>query len=197
MFSKRTPEEFSKVLEAVEKQKNKRPPVEKWHPEHEVNVDISIDGDGNWYYQGRPMERRASVKLFASIIRKEGDQYFLVTPVEKALLRVEDVPFIIVDWEHYLNDRQQPVVVVHSNVDHQIVLSEKHPLLLESKIHGPQGQSVPYVELGQGLRAKVKRSVFYQMVDHAETVDCGAVTKMMLSSCGASFELGTFDPGEL
>lgn len=197
MLSTRTPEEFSRVLDAIEKQANKRPPVENWQPEKEVSVDISIDSDGQWYYQGRPMERRASVKLFASIIRKEEELYYLVTPVEKARLQVEDVPFVIVDWEQYFNDKQQPVIVVYSNVEHKVVLSEEHPLILQPKAVDQKIQSIPYVDLGRGLRAKVKRSVFYQLIDHAEAVDVGQVKKMLIASNGETFELGTFDPSIL
>jgi len=197
MLSTRTPEEFSKILDSIEKQANKRPPVEKWHPEKEVSVDISIDSDGQWYYQGRPMKRQASVKLFASIIRKEEEQYYLVTPVEKARLQVEDVPFVIVDWEQYLNKKQQPVIIVYSNVEHRVILSREYPLVLQPRVLNQKIQSVPYVDLGRGLRAKVKRSVFYQLIDHAQAVDIGQVTKMLIASDGETFELGTFDASTL
>jgi len=196
MLSNRTPEEFSKVLESIDLQQSKQPPVEKWQPQNEVSVDISIDSDGQWFYQGRPMKRKSAVRLFSSIIRQEGDLYFLVTPVEKARLKVADVPFVIVSWEQYLNERQQPMVVVHSSVGHQTVLSAQHPLVLVRKTSNQQEQHIPYVVLQRGLRAKVRRSVFYQLIEQGQPVEDGGLSKIVLRSGDESFELGRFDTEE-
>ena len=78
--------------------KNSIPPVEKWNPPFCGNLDIRIARDGTWFYLGTPIGRPELVKLFSSILKKEGDLYFLVTPVEKVGITVDDAPFVAVDF---------------------------------------------------------------------------------------------------
>jgi hypothetical protein len=75
------------------------PPVESWNPPFCGDIDMEIKRDGTWFHEGTPIGRRGLVKLFASILIREGDKYFLVTPVEKVGIRVEDAPFIAIDFE--------------------------------------------------------------------------------------------------
>ncbi|MEL6960684.1 MAG: DUF1285 domain-containing protein, partial [Pseudomonadota bacterium] len=75
------------------------PPVDQWNPPFCGDLDMRIARDGTWFYQGTPIGRPGLVKLFASIIRKDGDAYFLVTPVEKVGITVEDAPFVAVDFD--------------------------------------------------------------------------------------------------
>src|SRR5580698_11011135 len=74
----------------------KIPPVEKWHPAHCGDIDIRIARDGTWFHQGTPIGRKELVRLFSTILRKDGADYVLVTPAEKMRIRVEDVPFTAV-----------------------------------------------------------------------------------------------------
>ena len=74
-------------------------PVHLWNPDFCGNIDMHIARDGTWYYQGTPIGRKPMVKLFSNIIRRDGDEYFLVTPVEKVGITVEDAPFVAVTLE--------------------------------------------------------------------------------------------------
>src|SRR3974390_3644225 len=73
------------------------PPVERWDPPFCGDIDMRIAADGPWFYQKTPIGRPALVKLFASILKRENDQYFLVTPVEKCGIAVDDAPFMAVE----------------------------------------------------------------------------------------------------
>tara|TARA_B100000809_G_scaffold228042_1_gene240783 strand:- start:290 stop:595 length:306 start_codon:yes stop_codon:yes gene_type:complete len=74
-------------------------PVHDWHPSHVANIDLRISRDGTWYYQGSPIHRVRLVKLFASVMRRDADDYYLVTPVEKLKIQVDDAPFVAVEIE--------------------------------------------------------------------------------------------------
>ena len=89
---------------ATQVSKQNLPPIESWHPEHCAEVDICIRYDGEWFHEGTPIHRKSLVKLFASILKRGNGDYFLVTPIEKALIRVENTPFIIVASER-IDDR--------------------------------------------------------------------------------------------
>ena len=90
-------EKIAGQLKGIE---SKIPPVELWDPHHIVEKwDLTIKADGQWYYQGSIFKRMALVKLLASVLKKEQDEYFLVTPVEKIKITVEDVPFVITQWQ--------------------------------------------------------------------------------------------------
>src|SRR5471032_3317351 len=73
------------------------PPVERWNPPFCGDIDMRIASDGTWFYQKTPIGRPALVKLFASVLKREGDRYFLVTPVEKVGIVVEEAPFLAVE----------------------------------------------------------------------------------------------------
>ncbi len=75
------------------------PPVERWNPPFCGDLDMRIAGDGTWFYMRTPIGRPALVKLFASVLKREGDKYFLVTPVEKCGIQVDDAPFLAVELE--------------------------------------------------------------------------------------------------
>src|SRR5215471_19248312 len=73
------------------------PPVHLWNPPFCGDLDMRIAGDGTWFYMGTPIGRAALVRLFSTILKREGDKYFLVTPVEKVGIRVDDAPFLAVE----------------------------------------------------------------------------------------------------
>ena len=73
------------------------PPVHLWNPPFCGDIDMRIAADGTWFYQKTPIGRPALVKLFASMLKREGDRYFLVTPVEKCGIAVDDAPFLAVE----------------------------------------------------------------------------------------------------
>tara|TARA_R110000868_G_scaffold200228_1_gene447455 strand:+ start:24 stop:539 length:516 start_codon:yes stop_codon:yes gene_type:complete len=154
-----------------------RPPVELWHPEHCGDIDIRIDRRGDWYHDGGLIGRPALVRLFASILRKDGEDYVLVTPAEKMRIQVEDLPFQIV-----LLERDGDAIHAITNVGDTLTLGLKHPLQLSEV----GGQPLPCVEIRAGLMARFGRNAYYQLVDWAEE----RAGRYWVTSAGQSFEIG-------
>src|SRR5271165_524905 len=146
------------------------PPVHLWNPPYCGEIEMRIATDGTWFYQKTPIGRLALVKLFASVLKREGDRYFLVTPVEKCSLVVEDAPFLAVEMrrEDAAPDQpgRSPTLHFRTNVDDWVACGNEHPLRFESE-HGTGGLR-PYLLVRGGLWAKVTRALFYDLVDIGE-----------------------------
>ncbi|QXH37218.1 DUF1285 domain-containing protein [Pseudomonas muyukensis] len=140
------------------------PPVHLWNPDFCGDIDMRIARDGTWYYLGTPIGRKPMVRLFSSIIRRDGDDYFLVTPVEKVGIRVDDAPFVAVllDVE---GQGEGQVLRFTSNVEDQIEAGPGNPLRVE--LDPATQEPSPYVLMRGNLEALVHRNVFYQLVELA------------------------------
>lgn len=140
------------------------PPVDKWNPPYCGDLDMRIARDGTWFYLGTPIGRHGLVKLFSSILRKDGEEYFLVTPVEKVGIRVEDAPFVAVDF--VVEDGALRFV---TNVEDAVVAGPDHPIRVE---RDPEtGEPSPYVLIRRNLEALIDRKSFYRLVDLGEHRD--------------------------
>jgi uncharacterized protein len=141
------------------------PPVHLWNPPFCGDLDMRIAADGTWYYYGTPIGRPALVKLFASVLKREGDKYYLVTPVEKCGIVVEDAPFLAVELK---TDTQAGHQVLHfrTNVDDWVACGPQHGLRFEPE---PQtGGLKPYLHVRSNLWARVTRALFYDLVELGE-----------------------------
>ncbi len=160
-----------------------KPPIHKWRPELSGDIDIVIRADGRWFHEGGEIRRQELVKLFASILRREADGcYYLVTPVEKWRIRVEDQPFLMVDLEHATDQ-----VLMKSNTDEWVPVDAEHPL--EVSTNNETGEPYPTLQLDHGLRAKVGRAVFYRLVELADK-ESG---QLWVRSAGEAFSLGSIE----
>ena len=159
----------------AELEKHQHAPTEQWDPPYCGEIPIRIDGDGCWYYQGSEIKRQALVKLFASVLVKEDDDYFLITPAEKVKITVDDAPFMVVDWEQRTEDGES-LLLLTTNIGDTLVLSSEHPLQIK--------EGVPYVVMPRELEAKVHRNVFYQWVSIAQTREVDGAEEYFLSSAG-------------
>ena len=139
------------------------PPVDSWNPERVGEIDIRIAKDGAWFYEGRLMDRVAMVQLFSSILRKDGDSYFLVTPAEKMKIVVEDAPFQVYLMDVEGEGRTQRVHF-STHVGDCFTLSEQHPLTVH---HNQKGEPAPYVVVRRNLNALIKRTVYYELAELA------------------------------
>ncbi|HEX2448755.1 MAG TPA: DUF1285 domain-containing protein [Methyloceanibacter sp.] len=124
------------------------------------DIGLKIARDGTWYYQGGPIARKPLVKLFASVLRLEEDgKYYLVTPVEKVTIEVEDLPFVAVEMRREGEGRTQ-ALRFRSNVDDEATAGPEHALGFEP---GPNGRFTPYVVMRRGLKARLARPVYYEL----------------------------------
>jgi hypothetical protein len=159
----------------------------QWNPSHVGEIDIHISADGGWFHQGRPFKRLDLAKLFAGILQKQGDDYFLVTPGEKLRITVEDAPFVA-NLVEALEEDSQSAIVFTTNLGDKIVLDNQHPIRVEID---PQTQEPrPYIYFRNGLEALISRSAFYDLICLADEEQCDDIFCFTVSSLGESFELG-------
>ena len=138
------------------------PPVHLWNPEFCGDLDMRIARDGTWFYLGTPIGRPELVRLFSTILKKEGDKYFLVTPVEKVGITVDDAPFVAVDFEPDGNDREQ-VLTFTTNVGDTAQAGPDHPIRVVRDAE--TGEPSPYVHIRADLEALIDRKSFYRLVE--------------------------------
>jgi hypothetical protein len=140
------------------------PPVEKWNPPFCGDIDMRIAADGTWFYQKTPIGRPALVKLFASVLKREGDKHFLVTPVEKVGIVVDDAPFLAVEMKTE-QDGEGQRLRFRTNVDDWVDAGPGHALRFEPEA---TGGLKPYLHVRRDLWAKVTRALFYDLVELGE-----------------------------
>ena len=163
------------------------PPVHLWHPPYCGDLDIRIAGDGLWYYLGTPIGREALVRLFASVLRFDDDgRYYLVTPVEKIGITVEDAPFMAVQMR-VCGEGDGQVIRFITNVGDEVTVDDEHPLRFEQV--GDQGHVVPYVHIRRGLEAKINRPVFYDLMEHGTTEEADGKAYFGVWSAGFFFPI--------
>lgn len=138
------------------------PPVHLWNPPHCGDLDIRISRDGTWFYMGTPIGRPELVRLFSTILRKDGDSYVLVTPVEKVGITVDDAPFVAVDFEVEGSGQAQALTFT-TNVADTVKAGPDAPIRIE---RDPKtGEPSPYVRIRANLDALIDRKSFYRLVD--------------------------------
>jgi len=161
-----------------------------WNPARVGEIDMRIAVDGTWYHEGRPIRRDSLVRLFAGVLRREGDEYFLVTPAEKLRIRVDDAPFVAGTVER-IDDGGQAAIVLTTNIGTRVVVDAAHPLRVEIDEHS--GEPRPYVQLHDGLEALIGRGAFFELANFGEERQRDGARVLCVSSRGASFELGRCD----
>lgn len=167
------------VIAAARAAKGRGPaPVHLWHPPYCGEMDLEIRPDGRWIHEGSPIGRPELVRLFASVLKREGDRFFLVTPVEKLGIRVLDAPFLAIDA-----DIGPDSIRFTTNVGDEVLAGPDNPIRVEERDGAPR----PYVHVRRGLDALIDRKTFYRLVDAAET---GPDGRMVVRSAGAEFVLG-------
>ncbi|MEN8896163.1 MAG: DUF1285 domain-containing protein [Yoonia sp.] len=156
------------------------PPVHLWNPPFCGDLDMRIARDGTWFYLGTPIGRFELVKLFSSILRRDGDDYFLVTPVEKVGITVDDAPFVAVDFNRKGDD-----LVFETQVGDFATAGPDNPIrVVRDKV---TGEPSPYVLIRANLEALIDRKSFYRLVDMGEEEMVDGVVWFGVRSGGTFF----------
>ncbi|WP_293576100.1 DUF1285 domain-containing protein [Phaeobacter sp.] len=142
--------------------KSGKPPVHLWNPPFCGDLDMRIARDGTWFYLGTPIGRFELVKLFSSILKLEDGKYFLVTPVEKVGITVDDAPFVAVDFDAVGEGQGQDLAFV-THVGDEITASASHPIRVVRD--ETTGEPSPYILVRDGLEALIDRKSFYRLID--------------------------------
>jgi len=137
------------------------PPVHLWNPPFCGDIDMRIARDGTWFYLGTPIGRAPLVKLFSSILKREGDDYFLVTPVEKVGIKVDDAPLLAVDFTATGTGRDQ-VLTFTTKTEDVVTAGAEHPITVRL---AQNGEPAPYIHVRRGLNALIDRKSFYRLVE--------------------------------
>lgn len=179
--------DLGRVFAELKRRGEKLPPVHLWNPAHCGPIDMRIARDGTWFYLGTPIGRAEMVRLFSTIIRFDPDGcYYLVTPVEKCLIKVEDAPFLAVELLVEGAGRDQ-VLTFRTNVDDVVTAGPAHPIRVG--VEGARAEPAPYLHVRANLEARINRPVFYQLVDIA-TDDPDLPDGIGVWSQGQFFPLG-------
>jgi hypothetical protein len=166
------------------------PPVHLWNPPFCGDLDMRIASDGTWFYLKTPIGRPALVKLFASVLKREGDKYYLVTPVEKCGIVVDDAPFLAVEMRVEETDAGR-TLHFRTNVDDWVACGPGHPLRFEPESHS--GGLKPYLHVRRDLWAKVTRALFYDLVELGEERDISGARMFGVASAGEFFVMAPAD----
>jgi len=182
--------DLDSITGALAEASKRAPPVELWDPPFCGNLDMRIAADGTWYYLKTPIGRPALVKLFASVLKREGDNYFLVTPVEKCGIQVDDAPFVAVELK--VEERALGQVLnFRTNVDEWIECGPDHQLRFDPE--PGTGGLKPYLHIRRGLWAKVTRPLFFDLVDLGEERKISGTALFGVSSMSAFFPMAPAD----
>ncbi|MFZ2007399.1 MAG: DUF1285 domain-containing protein [Stellaceae bacterium] len=151
------------------------------------DLDMKIARDGTWFYRGTPIRRQKLVQLFASVLCREDDgSYWLVTPVERGRVAVEDAPFLAVEVNSQGSGSGRRLSF-RTNLDEIVAAGPEHPLRVETS---PKGEPEPYLLVRPGLEARLNRPVFYELVDLADAERGDRGGPFGVWSDGAFFDLG-------
>lgn len=176
----------SKLIENINHQFDSFPPVHRWHPETEGEIDITINRDGEWFHEGSRFERDALVRLFSSVLRKDGDHYFLVTPVEKLKISVECLPFVAVAMV-CMGEGDEQTLFFTTNTGDRVMLTGDASMI--EFPHG--GQQLPAIQVRDNLYALIHRNVYYELAERAECNDEGQ--EAVIVSAGQRYRLPAID----
>jgi uncharacterized protein len=144
-------------------------PAPTWNPPDCGDIDMRIAADGTWFYCGSPIGRAPLMQLFASVLRREGDRFVLVTPVEKVGIKVDETPFLAVEMR-VESEADEPQLTFRTNVEDIVTVDSEHPLRFE---RGASEGLKPYVRVRGDLWALIKRALFYDLVALGRTERVG------------------------
>ncbi|MEP5698342.1 MAG: DUF1285 domain-containing protein, partial [Sneathiella sp.] len=167
----------------------KHPPVHLWNPDFCGDLDMRIARDGTWFYMGSPIGRKPLVKLFSGVLRLDEDEkYYLVTPVEKIGITVDDAPFVAVEMFCEGEGKDQ-ILSFRTQVDDFVIADKEHPLRLS--INADNDEPSPYIRVRSNLEALIVRSVFYDLVELAVEEEIDGKPRFGVWSSGAFFDFGS------
>jgi hypothetical protein len=174
------------IYDFSKRKKKGIPPVEKWNPPFCGDIDMHILRNGKWTYMGSEIKRPAMIKLFSNIIRLDDDgYYYLVTPVEKVRIKVDDVPFVAVSMNK-TEDEGINCLSFTTNVQDEVTLSKENPIEI---IINDNDEPSPYITVRKNLKALISRSVYYDLINMAEEEMIDDKKFLVIKSNNTSFKL--------
>ena len=175
--------EFSEFLKSINSLEDNYPPVHLWNPDLCDGVDMRIDREGNWYYQNSIIGRDKLKLLFSRILKFENGNYYLVTPTEKVIVKVDIAPYMIIDYEI---DAKKEKIILKTNLDLSLPLDKDHKLELK-KIGEEQ---IPFIQVRDNIEGFISRSIYYSLIEIALKQENTPSDQLILKSFDCDFNLG-------
>ena len=180
------------LVDADGKAPKSLPPLEKWNPPYCGEMDLLIKCNGEWWHEGIRMTREPLVKLFATVLWREDDDYFLKTPAEKIKICVEDAPLLVVDVE-LVTDEGQTYIRCTTKTGDVVIADADHPIEMREFDHQGFVEMRPYIRIRRNLDALIHRNAFYHLINWSTEQALDAGHAMVLNSGDAQFILGMID----
>jgi hypothetical protein len=187
---------FQKQIEGSSDKTRPLPPVEKWNPDFCGDINMTVTLDGRWFYEGTPVGRASLVKLFSSVLKREADKYFLVTPVEKVGITVEDTPFLITQWKELNAERsgdKGSTLVLITQTGDEVILNSVDQMELRvppQAIQDKEATAIPYVCVRRNLWARLHQNVYYQLLEKSKEITGDGETCFVVRSAKIDFVIG-------
>lgn len=160
-------------------------------PENCGDFEMRIARDGTWFYRGSPIGRKKLCQLFATVLQKDdAGKYWLVTPVERGEIVVDDAPFVALEMLRE-GERKNQVLSFRTNLDHWVKAGPDHPIRVSVDLETQEPS--PYVLIRDGMEALINRAVFYDLVELAVEEEIDGKMKFGIWSSGVFYELGSLD----
>jgi hypothetical protein len=175
--------QLQKQISAAGSATSSLPPVDKWDPPFCGDMNLVIKRSGQWWHEGTPFTRARLIQLLSSVLKKEQDKYFLVTPSEKIGITVEDVPFIVIDATV---DKMTQVIEIITQTGDSVNIGEAHPVELREY----EGNMVPYCHIRRNLWARVHQNVLYRWVEQTSEVTHDNALVLYITSGDYRFTIG-------
>ena len=175
------------LKDAQQSHKRSIPPLDQWHPKHCGKMDLIIKANGEWWHEGQLIKRQAMIELFATVLWKEEDKFYLKTPVEQIEIEVEDEPLFVnqVDQVEIAGKIYLQLTTTTQDV---VIVDEDHPIFMRAF----QGELRPYVHVRFGINALIQRAAFFHLVEMGElSEDAEGQAKLCLQSGDLLLQLGT------
>ena len=149
---------ITKLANDLQGQRKKFPPVNEWNPELCEGQEFFINREGDWFYNNSPIKNNKLVNLFSTVLRKDFEDYYLVTPVEKVLVKVDLAPYKIVDFK--INDKS---IILETNLNYDFELNDVNT----TKLIKENNTSIPIVNVRNNIEGFFNRNTYYKLVDWA------------------------------
>ena len=177
---------YADLLDEQSNNRSGLPPVDQWDPPLNGDIDIRIARDGAWYHEGTRITRAPLVKIFSSILKREDEDYFLVTPVEKWRITVDDVPLHVIAVQQTVRNQQQALVFT-TLTDDKVLASAENPIRVV--VDSNSGEPSPYLMVRNQLEGLISRAVYYQLADMVEERQIDNASVLGVISMGEFFPL--------
>ena len=177
------------ILKQISKYKDETlPPVHLWNPPLCENVEMRIDREGRWFFMNSPIGRKRMVKLFSKVLRLDDDgEYYLVTPVEKIRIEVEERPFLIIDYQVTTENKRQ-LISFETNTGDMFLLDKEHPITVST--NPKTGEPKPYILVRSNLEGIISRNIYYKLVEMSYIKKENNENIFLLKSNNQTFEIG-------